>query len=114
MPIQNIITQISYLDEYSVFLGGPPTNNYYVQTDTVLVGSTPSVEAGTVSFASDSIYTRPTSSPSYNSEILVGLSDSIYVGGDATFQLEFGDFMRPIQRKVRKVPHVASKKVFWS
>jgi hypothetical protein len=114
MAIQTIITQISYSDEYSVLLGGPPTNNYYVQMDIVLVGSTSSIEEGKVRFASDSIYTRPTSSSSYTSEILVGLSDSIFIGGDSTFQLEFGETLLPLQRRVRQVPHIASNKVYWS
>lgn len=114
MAIQTIITQLSYVDEYSVLLGGPTTNKHYVQMDTVLVEATSEVAVGTIRFASDSIYTRPSSSSTYVSETLGGLTDSVFIGGDSTFELEFGEGSLPIQRKVKQVPHIASKKVYWS
>lgn len=114
MAYQTLIAQIVTSDEYQVLLGGLPNSHHLVQEDTVTVDFLSSTEEGSFRFGGDTMSAKPSSLALNPSKLLLGSYDSLFVQGDPSFGLTFSESQPPLQNKVKTIPHISSKKVYWS
>jgi hypothetical protein len=115
MPFSTIISQISVTDEIRVSLDYSPIQNFRVSSDTLLVGLTQDIVSSTLPLDGDSIYVQSSTATTESSESGVGSHDTLFVGGVLPFfSLTFQEGSFPLEKRVKVVPTIASKKIFWS